>query len=410
LIGGLIVLCVASTLCAASASIGGWAWKLKSYRDEARHLRILDELWEIVDQEYVYPDFNGLDWKAVGETYRARVEAGMTNEEFWLAMDEMILELGDDHSVFLSPQAVAEEDSMLEGELDYVGIGISSMPVPEKSYSVILIVLPNSPAEEAGLKPHDRILAVDGHEACCDPEGYDFLYLLSGPENTRVEMVVQTPGSESRTLYVQRARIQTSVNVQAERLAGDIGYILIPTFWDNTTTDQVQQALEGLVTQGELAGLILDMRVNAGGSETVLNGVLSFFTEGNDLGHYVSRSYEDALWVQGRDVGGSQEVPLVILVGPGTVSFAEVFSGVLQEDGRAQIVGNTTLGNVEILYGYDFEDGSRAWIATETFRPPSGTNWEQTGIVPDVEIPATWDEFTAENDPHLEAALDLLLP
>jgi C-terminal processing protease CtpA/Prc len=83
---------------------------------------------------------------------------------------------------------------------------------------------------------------------------------------------------------------------------------------------------------------------------------------------------------------------------------------VLQEDGRAQIVGNTTRGNVEILYGYDFEDGSRAWIATETFRPPSGTNWEQTGIVPDVEVPAMWDEFTAEDDPQLEAALDLLLP
>jgi carboxyl-terminal processing protease len=81
---------------------------------------------------------------------------------------------------------------------------------------------------------------------------------------------------------------------------------------------------------------------------------------------------------------------------------------VLREAGRARIVGRTTLGNVEIVYGYDFEDGSRAWIAQETFRPPSGVDWEQTGIVPDVEVPLDWDEFTAEDDPQLDAALELL--
>jgi carboxyl-terminal processing protease len=101
-------------------------------------------------------------------------------------------------------------------------------------------------------------------------------------------------------------------------------------------------------------------------------------------------------------------VPLVILVGSDTVSFAEVFSGVLQEAGRAHIVGRTTDGNVETLHGYDFEDGSQAWIAQETFRPPSGTDWEETGIVPEVEIPLDWDEFTAEDDAQLEAALKLL--
>ena len=112
--------------------------------------------------------------------------------------------------------------------------------------------------------------------------------------------------------------------------------------------------------------------------------------------------------MKGADVGGSQRVPLVILVGRETASFAEVFSGVLREVGRARIVGRTTPGNIETTWGYDFEDGSRAWIAQETFRPPSGTNWEEAGIVPDVEIPLDWDEFTVEDDPQLNAALDLL--
>jgi carboxyl-terminal processing protease len=102
-------------------------------------------------------------------------------------------------------------------------------------------------------------------------------------------------------------------------------------------------------------------------------------------------------------------MPIVILVGRETESFGEVFAGVLQENGRAQLVGRTTHGNVETLWQVDLEDGSRAWIASETFRPPSGTDWEERGIVPDVEIPVDWDEFTADNDEQLQAALELLL-
>ena len=85
------------------------------------------------------------------------------------------------------------------------------------------------------------------------------------------------------------------------------------------------------------------------------------------------------------------------------------FSGVLQDTGRAKIVGQTTPGNVETLHGYDFEDGSRMWIAEEVFDPSiSHAKWEETGIVTDLEAYADWDIFTFENDPSVAAALTLL--
>src|SRR5574341_1252867 len=88
-----------------------------------------------------------------------------------------------------------------------------------------------------------------------------------------------------------------------------------------------------------------------------------------------------------------------------TVSFGEIFSGALQDTGRAKIVGQTTLGNVETLHGYTFDDGSRAWIAEERFDPlVSHADWEKDGIKPDVEAYADWDTFTFENDPSLAAA------
>ena len=363
-----------------------------------RHLRIFSELWEIVHDEYLYPDYNGVDWETIGQEYRARVEAGLSDELFWITMDQMLVELNDEHSIFLSPPEAAEEDQALSGELDYIGAGIySTIPLEiEKKYTVVLQVFPGSPADQAGLRPHDRILTVDDHPACCDAASYSAMERLSGPEGRQVELEVQTPGEPSRTVSVTLARIQGSLPVETRMLEGNIGYVLIPTLWDDTLT-----------AEGKMAGLIIDLRTNSGGIDSTLTGLLAFFTDGK-LGHFVGRKAREPLFVNGTDISGSQHVPLIILVGRETASFAEVFSGVLYEVGRARLVGRTTLGNVEILYGYDFKDGSRAWIAQETFRPPSGTDWEKTGIIPNVEIPLDWGEFTTANDPQLEAALDLL--
>lgn len=102
-------------------------------------------------------------------------------------------------------------------------------------------------------------------------------------------------------------------------------------------------------------------------------------------------------------------VPLVVLVGESTVNYAERFSGLLQASGRAITVGETTLGNVEVLAGHDFEDGSQAWIAREGFVPAaSGVDWEKDGVIPYVEVFADWDTFTFESDPAIAAALEVL--
>ena len=98
----------------------------------------------------------------------------------------------------------------------------------------------------------------------------------------------------------------------------------------------------------------------------MLEDSLSFFTSG-EVGHFNSRNQSEAFEIEGQNLINSQDVPLVVLVGPNTVSFGEIFSGILQEKGRAAILGETTSGNVEILYSYDLLDGSRLWLAQETF-------------------------------------------
>jgi carboxyl-terminal processing protease len=220
-----------------------------------------------------------------------------------------------------------------------------------------------------------------------------------------VTVVVQTPGEEPRQVTMTRQSISSTLPVDHTVITTDsgkrIGYLLLVTFADSTVDESVKQALQDLTADGPLDGLIIDNRPNGGGADTVVLPILSYLTEGT-LGYWVNRDEERALRLpRPQDINGSQEVPLVVLVGLDTVSFGEIFAGVLQDNGRATLVGETTGGNVETLWGYDFEDGSRAWIAHDSFRPANDpqADWEANGIIPDVFAPANWDEHTLETDP-----------
>ena len=159
---------------------------------------------------------------------------------------------------------------------------------------------------------------------------------------------------------------------------------------------------------GKLDGLILDVRFNGGGISTVTYPILEFFTHGR-LGRYVSRKESRPLDIEPNPIQNSQTVPIVVIVSEETVSYGEIFAGVMRDSRGAKIVGQTSLGNVEVLSGYDFEDGSVLWIASETFDPEhSDENWEQIGIVPDMSAYAAWETFYFDTDPSIAAAVELL--
>ncbi|MBI5841755.1 MAG: PDZ domain-containing protein [Chloroflexi bacterium] len=369
--------------------------------------QVFDEVVSIVEEVYVYEDFNGKDWPEMASRYRGQVEAGLDTETFYNAMHEMIIELGDEHSWLESPVEVAEADAELAGTNQYVGIGVYFIPMLEKQRITVISVFPDSPAEHNGLKPHDSIITVDGLPIAQGDKSYD--YLVRGPECSATVLTVQTPGEQPREITFVRQRIQSPYMVEARLLptsdGSRVGYLFIPTFFDETIPGQIADALEGF---GTLDGLILDNRMNGGGSSSVVNPVFSYFVSGA-LGEFTSRKESRSLTIEANPIQNSQTVPLVVLVSEETASFGEIFSGVLKDLGRAQIVGQATLGNVEILHGYNLSDGSRLWIAEETFTPVNlQDNWEVTGIVPDVEAYADWDTFTFENDPSVAAALELL--
>lgn len=367
-------------------------------------LRILDDLGDIVADIYVYPDYNGRDWNDILARYRARIGAGLDTQSFYREMSSMIEELGDEHSFFLSPVEVAESQAELRGDIEFVGVGIYGSQDDERDRIVVISTFPGSPAEQAGIKHHDSILLVDGA-----PIQDEAMSRMRGPSCSAVVLTVQSPGEAPRDVVLVRYAIQGNVPIQARLVptsdGSRIGYIFIPSFFDETLPGQIENALNQF---GPLDGLILDVRMNGGGSSSVAYPILEFFVNGR-LGEFVSRHEARPLELRANQVQNSQTVPLVVMVSADTVSFGEIFAGVLRDAGRARIVGETSLGNVEVLHGYDFEDGSQIWLAAETFDSAfSDTDWEETGIVPDVQAFAEWDTFYFETDPSLAAAINLL--
>ena len=369
-------------------------------------LKLFNTLARIIDETYIYPDFNGQNWPGIVNEFRRKVEGGLETESFYAEMENFVKRLGDEHSYFESPVNAAASKAALAGVENYVGIGALLKGLPEKKRVTILAVLPDSSAEHGGLQQHDSLLAVDGVPMV--ENGKVYQQRTRGPACSAAVLTVQSPAQTPRQVTLVRFQLAAQVPIYARLVkttgGARIGYIFLPSFFDVTLPDQVTKAL---LDFGALDGLIIDNRMNTGGSSSVLMPILSYFASGT-LGHFVSRTATRPLEISANPINNSQKVPLVILVSKETVSYGEVFSGVLQDVGRARIVGQRTAGHVETLHGHNFPDGSRAWIAQERFDPiNSHADWKRSGVKPDLEVFADWDTFTFDNDPAVAAAVKL---
>ncbi len=382
---------------------------------DVTHEEVLRQLCDLVRENYVYPDYNGVDWDAKCNSMADLVPTIEDDATFYALMDELIESLGDDHSYFLSPQEAEEEDRAWAGSLDYVGIGVYVTRVDDKPYAVVLAPMPGGPAEAAGIRARDRILTIDGTPACCNDDGSDNFDLMLGEKGTEVRLLVQPPGEAPRELTVERSSITMQLPILTHRFTtpgGNVGYLFLPSLDESTIASRTRGAIRHLLDEGPLDGLILDLRTNYGGEYRQLTGILGLFTEGYG-GYFLTRGGEQRpLTIEADPIDGSQTIPLAVLIGPETASYAEVLAGVLQFKGRATLVGETTEGNVETLHAHALADGSRLWLAEEAYLFPDGTSMEGRGLQPDIPLPMSvkdeWAIYPLEEDPQILAALHWL--
>jgi hypothetical protein len=166
---------------------------------QSEQLETLQEAWTLINRKYLYEDFNGVDWQKMWTQTSAKVEDGLSEEAFWRLMEGMVAALDDDHSVFLTPDEVDTQFALFKGEGGYSGIGVYVQKVFDSGFHVVTFVFPGSPAAQAGIRPHDRLLQADGLPICC-PGDKGPLGEVSGPAGTEVKLTVQTPGEAPRDL------------------------------------------------------------------------------------------------------------------------------------------------------------------------------------------------------------------
>jgi carboxyl-terminal processing protease len=279
----------------------------------------------------------------------------------------LVKELNDPYSELLSPKESESFERSTGGR--YGGTG---MLLGEQGRGVIVVdrVFPNTPAEEAGVREGDHVVAVDS-QSTASLEFAKVSDLLRGEPGSQVSVTYTRPGvAEPIKLRFTRRVVHIPAVAYSAVLGDHIGYIPLQTFNENAA-DEVADAMGHLVDQGA-KGIVLDMRGNGGGIvDQALKTSSLFLRDGQEIASVHSRNQAtEVLRSSGRHL--ALTVPLVVLVDEGSASATEIVAGALQDHDRALVVGTTSFGKGLVQSVYQLSGGYHLKITTGKWYTPSG--------------------------------------
>lgn len=310
--------------------------------------------------------------------------------------------LDDPYSTYMTAEEYSAKMTRESGQT--IGIGVTVTKADDGMIQVVS-VQENSPAEEAGVQPEDRIIAVDG--ASVAELGYDMAVdHVKGDEGTTVSLTIDRGGKELK-LRITRKSYEV-VTVHSQMLEGQIGYIRISAFRENTV-EQYRDALDGLVANGA-RGLIFDVRNNGGGLLSALSEMLDpLLPEGTiATATYQGGNTETVVTSDAEELN----LPMAVLVDGNSASAAELFSASLRDFGKAKLVGTTTYGKGVMQVTRKMEDGGGLTLTVATYQTVLSECYQGVGLTPDIEVEASEETdveaMDAATDPQLAAAISLL--
>ena len=317
------------------------------------------------------------------------------------AIRGMMEGLGDQHSSYMDPQEFEQANMPMDGEYEGIGAYVDT----SAEYLTITSPMPDSPAEKAGLRPNDKIIAVDG-EDMTGVDGSLVLKRVLGPAGTDVVLTILREGEEAPfDVTITRAKIILK-SVEYEMLEQNIAYVKLTTFGDDTTRD-LKNALRELMRQNP-DGMILDLRNNGGGYLTTAIEVVSQFV-GDGVVMYEEYGTGQRHTFQAIRGGLATEIPLVVLVNEGTASASEITAGAIQDYERGTLVGMQTFGkgSVQNWIPLDNKQGA-VRVTVARWLTPKERQIHEVGLEPDVVVELTEEDMEAERDPQLEKAIEVL--
>jgi carboxyl-terminal processing protease len=305
------------------------------------------------------------------------VEEVKTKDLVYGAIRGMLATL-DPHSAFMPPEVYKEVQVETKGEFGGVGIQIG---VKDNRLTVIAPI-DGTPAERAGIKAGDFIIKVN-EESTKDMTLVDAVQKMRGAKGTKVTLTIQREGAAEPMVFALTREIIKIESVRSKMLDGNIGYLRVTQFQDQTAKD-VSANLRKLREQ-KMQSLVLDLRNNPGGLLTSAVEVSEQFVGPNRLIVYIkTREGRKDDYVSHSKEQQPDDYPIIVLVNEGSASASEIVAGALQDWVRAVVVGVQTFGKGSVQTILPLGDGSGLRLTTAKYYTPKGRSIHGVGIAPDI--------------------------
>lgn len=395
-------------LVAAGTFVTGFFYGQENGRAEAAHLPTKDRLIRILNLNSLSPPLEqNVDFRLFWDVWNSIKENAykqpvVDRDLFYGAISGMVGALQDPYSVFLEPATATQFGEELQGRLEGIGAEIGI----KKDELRIISPLPDSPAERAGLRAGDHILAINQEDTA--GMGVDVaVSKIRGAKGTKVTLVVRRGGGESFTVVITRAAIvvrSVRTSLVTTPQGKKVARFEVRQFSQETPALFDQEARRAL---GERpVGIILDLRNNPGGYLDAAVDMAGLWIKDNTvLLERDSKGVSEEISTHGSGI--LEKIPTVILVNEGSASASEILAGALQDHGLAHVVGQKSFGKGSVQDLKELSDGSALKLTIAHWLTPKGREIQDQGITPDVVVEYTADDYNEDRDQQLQKALEL---
>lgn len=344
-----------------------------------------------------------LDYSSIDEVYSALKQ----NYDGELKLEDLINGLkkglanstGNPYTEYLTDDEASDFDSELNGEFSGIGAELSK----ENNQIVVVAPISGFPADKAGLRPKDAIIAIDD-ESTYNMSVTDAVKKIRGEPGTKVVLTISR-GEQTKDYEIIREDIVIP-SVEYKVIDNKIGYIKISRFADDTAELAKKAANE--LKQQNVKGVVLDLRGNPGG---LLDASVAVASQWLDAGDQVVVEKRGSEVIKTHLASGENPlkgVPTVVLIDEGSASASEILAGALKDNQAASLVGTDSYGKGSVQQLIPLNNGGVIKITIARWYTPNGRNIDKEGIAPDKKIDRSISDIKNDKDPQLDAALKQL--
>ena len=363
-------------------------------------LQWYDDVWKLINNEYIDPTFNNQNWDAWRNKYDSSIK---TENDAYIAIETMLHSLNDQFTTFFLPTEYSDLNTSLAGKSEGFGFSIYKHRKGFKIESVE----PNSPASNVGLKADDIMLALNG-QSLKKVDIDTFAQMLDKSDDKDLSILVKRKGEKDKIYTLKIEKYDTnSIFLKPlatkEIIPEDILYTRIETF----ANKQIAHQFHDIFKKTEnVKGIIIDLRENGGGYVDRAATLANMFLQNKVIVTTIDR------FGKAETVNANEhiltEVPIVVLINENSASASEIFAGAMQDNKRAKIVGTTSYGKGIVQRIDSLSNGAGLNFTVKKYLTPNGNSIHKKGITPDYTVKMRASDYILHRDSQLRYAIELL--